>query len=462
MSADGITALVPGASFHQRYRIVRRIKAGGMGAVYEVLDDRTNSRCALKVMLPDLFGDADLQARFALEAKITGDIVSDHLVRVSDAGIDEPTGTPFLVMELLLGEDLGRYLKTRKQLPPDEVVLFLHQAALALDKTHAAGIVHRDLKPDNLFVTYRDDGSPCVKILDFGVAKIVAQGAAHATRAVGTPLYMAPEQILGEASVGPRTDLFALGHIAYTLLVGEAFWIEEQRGAESIYPVLAKIAQGFPEAPCARAQRRRGVALPPAFDAWLARAAARRPEDRFDRATAQSAALAEALAVSGPSAPAPSLSAALRAPLPSLSEPPTVALHGGTGAAVVTPTPPPRRTRSMVPVIAGAVLAVALGAGAILALGAHGSGTTPAAGAVDPVRAAPSAVPLPPAPSPPTAQTAAAPPTAPPEPSATAAAAPSTAAASRPASPVHSRGPAASPARPASKPASPLSDGPGF
>jgi serine/threonine protein kinase len=478
MSADGLLALPPGASFHGRYRIVRRIKTGGMGAVYEVIDDRTNSRCALKCMLPALFEDLDLQTRFALEAKITGDIVSDHLVRVSDAGIDEPTCTPFLVMELLLGEDLGSYLRRHRPVAAEEVVLFLHQAALALDKTHAAGIVHRDLKPDNLFITYRDDGSPCIKLLDFGVAKIVAQGAAHSTRAVGTPLYMAPEQILGEAAIGPRTDLFALGHIAYTLLVGEAYWIEEQRGADSIYPVLSKIAQGLPEAPRARAHRRRGVTLPPAFDAWMARAAARRLEDRYDRATVQIAALAAALGVSGPTAPAPSLSAALRSPVAAAWPPPPPAPvsappQGVTGVGVVT-TAATRRSRSVAPLVLGGALGAMAVLILVLALGlrlgasrvsasapATGDTVTSTAPTLTGAQERPSTAPtLTPTP-------VASTPSAPPIPSAepaepmatTVAAAPLPSATAR--VQARARGPAANPARPVPKP-TPLADGPGF
>src|SRR5262249_23049706 len=154
----------------------------------------------------------------AQEATITGEIESDHIVRVSDAGIEPESSMPFLVMDLLSGEELGSMVSRRGALPPAEVVLYLSQVALALDKTHAAAIVHRDLKPENLFVTTRDDGTPCVKILDFGVAKVaVASSLAKQTAVVGTPLYMAPEQIRGSRAVGPKADLYALGHVAYTL-----------------------------------------------------------------------------------------------------------------------------------------------------------------------------------------------------------------------------------------------------
>ncbi len=210
-----------GARFHTHYEVLSCIKAGGMGAVYEVLDHRTRRRRALKLMLQSIVSDPELRARFSREATVTSDIHSEHIVETFDAGVDPATGAPFLVMELLMGDDLGAVLEKRGSLPPSEVVTLLHQAALALARTHAAGVVHRDLKPENLFVTFRDDGSPRLKVLDFGIAKVVAQSsAAKGTRSLGTPLYMAPEQIKGDAGIGPRADLYALGHIAYTLLAG--------------------------------------------------------------------------------------------------------------------------------------------------------------------------------------------------------------------------------------------------
>src|SRR5205823_5924260 len=128
----------------------------------------------------------------------------------------------------LRGRDLAAEIEARSKLPPKEAVVLLSQAALALDKTHDAGIVHRDLKPENLFLTKRDDGTPRLKVLDFGIAKVVAQSAqtAKQTKSIGTPLYMSPEQIHGDAKIDARSDLYALAHIAYALLVGEPYWEE--------------------------------------------------------------------------------------------------------------------------------------------------------------------------------------------------------------------------------------------
>src|SRR6185503_6920383 len=115
----------------------------------------------------------DMRARFRLEASVASQIESEHIVQVFDAGVDDETGLPFLVMELLRGESLGAALERRGRFAGDEVVTLLNQASLALDRTHAAGIIHRDLKPENLFVTARDDGTPRLKVLDFGIAKVV-------------------------------------------------------------------------------------------------------------------------------------------------------------------------------------------------------------------------------------------------------------------------------------------------
>src|SRR5688572_24684321 len=181
MSSNSNPANLPiGAVFQGRYQIVRCLKAGAMGAVYEVIHLDTRRRRALKVMLPNIIEDAGSRARFKLEATVAADINSEHIVEVFDAGIDGQTGTPFIVMELLQGEDLADVLKRRGSLPPAEVIALLWQLAIVLDKTHAAGVVHRDLKPGNLFLTWRDDRTPRLKVLDFGIAKIVTQQRTHA------------------------------------------------------------------------------------------------------------------------------------------------------------------------------------------------------------------------------------------------------------------------------------------
>lgn len=270
-----------GSVFYGRYRVERRLGAGAMGAVYEVVDERTQSLRALKVMQPSLVRDPVQRERFAQEAQITGKIESDHLVRVLDAGVDPASGMPFLTMELLRGETLSKELERRRVLPVADVKLYLQQISFGLTKTHEAGIVHRDLKPDNLFVTKRDDGSPCIKILDFGIAKVVARSQPGAATRVGTPLYMAPEQLAGKGTVGPPTDIHALGHLAYEMLVGEPYWAEEGRSTEGVMPFFEKLLKGPVELPGVRAKRRCDVTLPPGFDAWFSKCVAHDSADRY-------------------------------------------------------------------------------------------------------------------------------------------------------------------------------------
>src|SRR4051812_17815117 len=197
-----------------------------MGAVYEATHMQTRRRVALKVMRPEIVADPAERARFIQEAQVATLIESAHVVDVLDAGVDEDTGVPFLVMEFLAGEELGDYVKRRGPLPGGEVVAILQQAARALDKAHARGVVHRDLKPENLFVSVRDEQTT-VKILDFGIAKVLQSANSSSTRGTGTPLYMAPEQTRRSSKIGPTTDIWALGLIAYRLLVGRPYWLAD-------------------------------------------------------------------------------------------------------------------------------------------------------------------------------------------------------------------------------------------
>jgi serine/threonine protein kinase len=271
--------------FAGRYRIVRRIAAGGMGAVFEVVHTETQRRRALKIMLPELLDNHELRERFQLEARVTANVESEHIVDVFDAGIDDSTGMPFLVMELLNGQDLGRILELEGPLAPERAVTYLRQVAGALDKTHAAGIVHRDLKPENLFLTHREDGTPRVKILDFGISKVVneAPRTARVTRGLGTPLYMAPEQVLAQ-TVGPPADLYALALIAYTLLTGAAYWQRESQRFDNAIAFVVHTSKGATESAVTRAHEV-GKSLPVAFDAWFRRATALEPGSRFGSAT---------------------------------------------------------------------------------------------------------------------------------------------------------------------------------
>jgi len=329
------TDLENGGLFQGRYQVIRCIKSGGMGSVYEVLDQKTASRRALKVMLPQLISNDSLRARFELEAKITGSIESDHLVRVLDAGVDSISKMPFLVMELLRGEDLASVVQNQGVLAPQDVVLYISQTSRALDKTHQANVVHRDLKPDNLFLTFRDDDTPCVKILDFGIAKAtdVAVEGVQTRPMMGTPLYMSPEQMRAE-KVGPATDIYALAHIAYALLTGEPYWKSELDDSPSPFLLAVEVLQGVQEMPTVRALRRKNVQLPPAFDAWFVKATARIPDERYAKASIAAAALTEAFGFEAPQRFSHLPSAPRQTPAPPMALPTTA-----RPAEAVTPPP---------------------------------------------------------------------------------------------------------------------------
>jgi serine/threonine protein kinase len=341
VTAPDAFSLVEGAVFHDQYEVVRRIDSGAMGAVYEVVDRRTKRRRALKVMLARFVDNPEVTARFRREATITAEVVSEHIVETFDAGVDHETGLPFLVMELLRGEDLGKLVARGALLAEDVVTLLMH-AASALDKTHASGVVHRDLKPENMFVTRRDDGSPHLKILDFGIAKVIEKSATSATstRNMGTPVYMSPEQVTGDGTVGPPADLYALGHLAYTMLVGEPYWLEDALAFETVYPLLLRIMQGATEPASVRAARVKHKTLPPAFDAWFAQATSHSPDARFKSAVESVATLARALGVTRPPLPSSSIDL-VSASAPTVS-PPRQPDPGASGDPLLPlPAPPP-------------------------------------------------------------------------------------------------------------------------
>jgi len=181
-------------------------------------------------------------------------------------------------------------------MPPHLVVTYLRQVASALDKTHAAGIVHRDLKPENLFLTHREDGTPRIKILDFGISKVVSEAktGSNATRSLGTPLYMAPEQVLGQP-VSPATDLYSLALIAYTMLVGVPYWQSDTDKFDNAIAFALHTTRGTTDSAEKRAAEL-GRSLPPGFDVWFQRATHADPAQRFRRA---SEAISELAAVLG-------------------------------------------------------------------------------------------------------------------------------------------------------------------
>ncbi|WP_438033527.1 serine/threonine-protein kinase [Sorangium sp. So ce204] len=208
----------------QKYEIVRTIGRGGMGTVYEAVNTAIGKRVAMKFVDGDLAQNKDAVARFHREAQAASAVESAHIVEIFDAGFADDT--PFLVMELLRGEDLGHRIRRCGRLDLGEALHLTAQLLRGLHRAHEAGIVHRDLKPDNVFLVDRDDDPNFAKILDFGISKMRrADGApAHTlTRqgtVLGTPFYMSPEQAQAMPDVDGRTDLWAVGAILYECLTG--------------------------------------------------------------------------------------------------------------------------------------------------------------------------------------------------------------------------------------------------
>ena len=205
-------------------------------------------------------------------------------MQVLAAGVDDATGAPWLVMELLEGEDLAAYVRRIGPLPITEVVEIFKQLGHALGAAHAAGIVHRDLKPENLFIsTARRAGAPVtIKVLDFGIAKLVADSAdGGATAAIGSIRWMAPEQTQYGAALTPASDVWALGLIAFWILTGKSYWI----GGNTNQPSTPQLLREIVIDPLVKASDRdealRATPFCAAFDGWFARCASREPAARF-------------------------------------------------------------------------------------------------------------------------------------------------------------------------------------
>ncbi|GEM_PF-2211761 len=272
--------LSPGTLFREHYKIHHRIGSGGMGIVYEVEDTRTERRMALKLMLPGLMSDRDSRRRFEQEATILARVDSEHLVQITDAGVDEQTECPFLVMDLLKGEELAEVLKRDGPFSFLEALSLLKQLANTLEKTHARGIVHRDIKPENIFLTRDDAGEIRIKILDFGIAKLAQPSQGQTTLSMGTPYYMAPEQIRGDGDLDERADNYSVAQLAFSLLVARPYFQIICGENVPAHVLLQRASLGTNIAPSHIAARE-GIELPSGFDSWFQRATHRSPARRF-------------------------------------------------------------------------------------------------------------------------------------------------------------------------------------
>ena len=258
-----------------RYRVVAKLGEGGMGAVYRGEQISLKRKVAIKVLRPELSADAGLVRRFNAEAELCAKLSHPNTVNIYDFGQDSD-GALFIAMELLEGRSL-RSVMQEGAMPPPRALAIAQQIARSLADAHAHGIVHRDLKPDNVMLTERGRERDVVRVLDFGIAKLRDDNRAtvqHMTRAgdlVGTPQYMAPEQIKGE-TVDGRTDVYALGAMLYEMLTGRLPF-----EGTTVMAILSKHLTEMPPPP---SQRRPELNLPPQLDGLVMAALAKEPAQR--------------------------------------------------------------------------------------------------------------------------------------------------------------------------------------
>ncbi len=275
-------ALAPGTVIGDKYRVERLLGSGGMGAVVAARHLELGQDVAIKVLLPSAAKSPESTARFLREGRSAAQLTSPHVAKVFDTG-RLASGAPYLVMELLRGRDLRAHLAEVRRVPLAQAVDWILQAAHAVAEAHARSIIHRDLKPANLFLAETSAGQQ-IKVLDFGVSKQLGSDELDLTKttsAVGTPRYMAPEQMRSARLADARGDVWSLGIVLYELTTGEAPF----RG-DSVPALCFDVMERTPVRPS-----QHDPELPSSFDEVIARCLEKEPGDRFQSVEALAAAL---------------------------------------------------------------------------------------------------------------------------------------------------------------------------
>src|SRR5688572_1698137 len=260
-----------------KYRIIRLLGEGGMGAVYEGHNTRIERRVAIKVLHGNVAQNQDAVRRFEREAQAAGRIGSKHIVEVLDLG-DLPGGDRYMVMEFLDGQDLTKRIRSQTKLKPEQVYPIAVQLLEGLGAAHEAGIIHRDLKPDNVYLIPQGTDGDFVKILDFGISKFSSAGGelsmTQTGAVMGTPYYMSPEQAKGVRELDPRTDIYSAAVILYEALSGRV-----PHTAQTFNELILKIVLEDPnplDPPQTEAES--------AFHDLVKKGMARKPDERFQSA----------------------------------------------------------------------------------------------------------------------------------------------------------------------------------
>jgi serine/threonine-protein kinase len=295
LASDGPS--LAGSIVGGKYRVLRIIGSGGMGTVWEGSHVALGTRVAIKFIKPRFAEQAEARARFEIEARAAAKLKTKHAVHVFDYGVSGE-GLPYIVMEFLEGESLSDAIISRGPLGDAEVAKIITQAARALSRAHAAGIVHRDLKPDNIFLATAEEpveGLPyVVKLVDFGIAKMFDDeitstgssspmgGPTREGTVIGTPNFMAPEQLTVGGAPGPLTDLWSLGACTFAAMTGRLPFEGDVLG-----DIVLKVCAAPMPAPS-----KINPGVPNGFDAWFGRACSRDPTRRFQTADELAQALA--------------------------------------------------------------------------------------------------------------------------------------------------------------------------
>jgi serine/threonine-protein kinase len=342
--------LRPGDIVGGRYEIVRLLGEGGMGAVFEARHKVLGRLVAIKVLKPEIARDEKLAARFLQEARSAAELHHRNVVELSDYGVDGDR--PYVVMEFLRGETLGRLIAREGPLTPERAIGLLDPVLRALAVAHERGIVHRDIKPENIFLALEEgDSEPTPKIVDFGIAKRHDESVqlTGANMALGTPAYMAPEQIMSSRDVTGAADQYAIGVTLY-----EALTKRGPYDADTLHGfIVAKATQD----PLSLDQVRPDIA--PGLVAVVMRSLARKPEERFPSVQALREALAPYRGEVASLRPITGPVQAVGTGLPSTATPASVEIARAPTIAAEKPG------RSRVAVVVGAALALVVGVGAV-------------------------------------------------------------------------------------------------
>jgi serine/threonine protein kinase len=380
----------PGDILLEKYRVERVLGQGGMGVVVAARHVDLGELFAIKFLLPAALQHAQAVERFVREARAAAKLKGEHIAKVYDVG-RLPDGRPYMALEYLDGTDLKEIVEKRGAVPIPEAVALVVQACEALSEAHRLGIVHRDLKPANLFVIRRPNGTPCVKVLDFGISKQLTPDdpeqheLTKTGMIVGSPFYMSPEQMTRAKEVDARSDIWSLGCVLYELVTGQRPF-----QADALTALVGMVLQEEPPPP-----RAHFAGIPPALEAVILRCLAKPKEQRFQSAEDLITALRTALgAAVTAELPRPALPSHPEVKLVAVPEPhaarqphaaahlasqPAHAPHGFAALRAESPEalassstsagwghtapegPPPRRSRAGL--IAGSLAALAVAAG---------------------------------------------------------------------------------------------------